>query len=759
MNGLSPQPSAPKGALVECAACGATLDSLRAGHVAILGSRFEFFCDYGTCRARFLGRSDAFPGEGALLASSLAEEALRELDGHADRVPPPVRGADEANAKDSVPSSVWVDEQVNLFEPITHGERTAEPGFDKDVERRELGLLLVALALIAGVLCMALELASTARLVQVARVVLAFVGSMALMGRAMTSPRDDSRPHALVSSLAPLLATLVAAWALLLGAADGVGRATFLAGTVLTVFAVNLWLVGLASHPVHAWRRQIDRCLAVAGRRVTGAVTRLSPKELTFDLKPGEHVVVEAGETVPVDLEIVEGDVEVMSWGGGAVRARRRPGDVVVAGSRIVTGQLRGVCTWSGDERALARSVLNRIRRADLHADVARWPRSFAERWAPLVALVCGAVLAVLGRGALDVAMLTVAVYAACSNQAIGSLPALAVAGGVRAALARGVVYNDARAWDACARASVAVFCARGTLVRGEPELVEAEASGAASSADEVLGLAAGALASERDPVAVALRRAAGARGIAPDAVRNTRTFAGAGVTAVAAAGDALCVGSRALMLERHISVAMAEQRIYELEGNGRTVVLVAKGGRLAGLLALQDGLRSGARAAVQHLMDARIEPVLMSSDSRDTCEALGRALDIDHLRSEVFADARAAEVQRIKDAGAVVAVLGHTHVDESALSAADASIALAAAGSARDGVSVAVVSDDVRDGALALALAHRTRRGAMVSTLLTLGPAGLGALVSTAALLPPEYAPLAQLVGAVTAVWHLRSQ
>ncbi|MFO0617342.1 MAG: hypothetical protein U0414_32400 [Polyangiaceae bacterium] len=73
--------------------------------------------------------------------------------------------------------------------------------------------------------------------------------------------------------------------------------------------------------------------------------------------------------------------------------------------------------------------------------------------------------------------------------------------------------------------------------------------------------------------------------------------------------GEELAVGNRAMMRHR-ISVATAEPRIAELEALGRSVILVAAlSGRLAGIIALQDGIRPGARAAVQHLLDAQVEP------------------------------------------------------------------------------------------------------------------------------------------------------
>jgi len=719
--------------------------------VGVFSSQFHFFCSRSVCRQRFLGR----PIEVAPPVD-VNEDRRAELDA----VIAPVRAASTTMVDEPIPDRIAVDDVGDIIEPVLaagadiHGEDASGT-----TDRREVGMLLVALSAIAGVLTMALELADASRLVSAARVVLLLVGSGSLLGRALTAPSDLAQPHWVVTSLAPVLATLVAGWALVVGGAV-VTRAAFLGGTVLTVASLNVWLVSIAVRPTEAARRWIRQKLNVPARRVSGDPIQVATKELVVDLEPGEQVVVEAGETVPVDLEIVDGEVEVSRWDRSALRGRRGPGDVLVAGSQISKGQLRGVCTWVGEQRALARPLLADAYRSDVHSDLARLTRGVAEKWAPLAAVVAGVVYALIGWAALDVGMVFVAVYAAIGNVAVGSVAALGIARGVRAALSHGVVYNDARAWDACAGVTAAVFCARGTLLRGEPELVEAEVFDRRRglSADEMLSLAAGVMARERHPVAVAVRRAALDRGLSPDPVRNPRSVPGGGATAVAVTGESLCVGGRNLLLDRSVSVAAAESRIYQLEGSGRTVVLVARADRLIGLLALQDGLRSGARAAVQHLLDAKMEPILMSADTRETCEALGRALDIDHLRPEVLDDERPAAVQRIKDTGAVVAVLGHTPFDDEALGAADVSVALAAAGQTRDDFAVSLVSDDVRDAAVGLSLASRSRAHAATAFGLVFAPAAFGALVVAIGILPPEYAPLAQLLGAAVAVWYLRS-
>src|SRR5205085_3775334 len=103
--------------------------------------------------------------------------------------------------------------------------------------------------------------------------------------------------------------------------------------------------------------------------------------------------------------------------------------------------------------------------------------------------------------------------------------------------------------------------------------------------------------------------------------------------------------GSRAFLLQEKVSVAIADARVSELEAQGRSVLVVAVAGRLVGLLALQDGLRPGARAAVHRLHDARIEPVLLSGEARATCETIARELDIDHVRPEILPAERGAQV------------------------------------------------------------------------------------------------------------------
>ncbi|HOU92454.1 MAG TPA: hypothetical protein PLU22_15480, partial [Polyangiaceae bacterium] len=165
-----------------------------------------------------------------------------------------------------------------------------------------------------------------------------------------------------------------------------------------------------------------------------------------------------------------------------------------------------------------------------------------------------------------------------------------------------------------------------------------------------------------------------------------------------------------------------------------------------------------GARAAVQHLLDVGVEPVLLSGDARETCEALGRALDVDHVRPEVLPQERGDEVRRLADGGALIAVIGRSPVDDAALAAGAVSVALGAAGSSAAEWSVQLTNDDVRDAAIAVRLAHECRREARLGVGITMAAGATGALAVAFGLASPAVAPLLALGGTLVAFFRLRS-
>ena len=735
---LSPRPGGPKLAPVDCPSCGRKVDPLRAGHVALFGERFRYFCDW-ECRQQFLV-------EHPRVGHQHDEEPRGGADAEQAALPP-LRGRRE------VPSATEDDGEAGpegLGEPELDGGtwEAASPA-----QRSDIGTILFLSATVAGVLAVALALIGTSPHVLTIRLVVACLGAGLLVARAILVPREPSDAHPAAVLGPAVVAGAVAVWARVSGhaAAD---EAAVLTGLIVVSTGTSIQLIEqVRREPLSIIKSFRDALEAPARRVVPGGYAIAAASTL----RPGEEVLIDAGEMVPTDVMISAGEATVLPWLGARTATRKGPGSAIVAGGRLVSGRVRATVTWTGLDRAWVRTTADPARAAHVLAPVARNARMVVERWALASGVLAGLAAFANNAEPPHILLAAVAAHAAIASVATAATPSLHVLRGIVDALARGVTYQSAAAWERAAQTTVAVFCARGTLLLGEPQVAEIVGLGKASTA-RLLSLAAGAEQAASDPIATAVHRAARTRGVEPDAVRSPNVIPGLGVTAVTSSGKALCVGSRALMLREHISMALLESKLAELEGMGRTVLLVSVGARLVGFIALQDGLRPGARAAVQYLLDAGVEPVLMSGDARETCEAIARSLDIEHVRPEVLPTDRSTEIRSIAESGATVAVVGRSPQDDGAMSAADVAVALETAGSTLGDWAVAMAGEDVRDASRSLVLARRTRSHARTSIILSLAPGVAGALAIAFGLLPAAYAPLAVLLGSIASHLHLRA-
>ncbi len=739
--GLAPAPAS-------CPGCGQAVDPLRAGHVAILGDRFRYFCR-PACKQEYLraqGRpleedvATSRPPEVAPLASQPA--AAREPVASRPTLPSPLVEepvfAEPAPAPASVPRST-----------VRSSPQLSTPSQTSLLPDRSLaGLDAVGIAL--GALVPALTLLGPSA--DVARLPLVLASFAALCARFALARRDLADAHPLVAIVPALGAVVAATWATFSTDPHAVSIAALAGLTCAAGIAVDLLVVRARARVVEV-RDQALAALDVVVRVVRGDQTLMVP---AAEVRPGEQVVIEAGETVGVDATVTAGEARVVPWQGARTEVVKREGDPIVAGARVVTSRLRVITTWSGRERAWAKLLAPTDGRLDVASPTPRTLRITVERGAPIAAAVLG--LAAFGANSTPVQILAAmcAGAVAFGARGVASFVALHFTRAHLEALASGIAYKDPRAFERAAAAHIAVLSARGTVLLGEPEIVAVEPIGS-FAAPRVLALAAGAEGVSAHPFASAILRAARTRGVTADPVRNATAHAGLGVTASASSGELLVVGGRAMMLEEKVGIAVVDARISELEALGRSVLLVALGDRLVGLIALMDGLRPGARAAVQKLLDVHIEPALLSGEARETCETLARALDIEHVRPEVLPADRGPEVRALAEGGSVVAVIGHPSRDDGALGAADVAVAMTAAGSTPGEWAVALASDDVRDAASALTIPHLARERARRAIVLGAAPGLVALLAIGFGIASPAIAPLGVLIGALAVAVQAR--
>jgi len=767
----------PKGDGTVCPACGKPVDPLRAGQVAILGDEFKYYCDDACKRTHLrsissIASADVATAEPPPVATSpepvastsraRTREAVETLSPPSERAPVAPAAVDEADAETAPEDIEPPPEDGSAQQPpstlrspaepasgLRHVPLPASPGERAAGARRVLELVSIG-GVIAGVLAPSVALAGPDA--NVLRLPLAALASGVLLTRSLVGPRDAADAHPLVSLVPVVLSLVMALWATTAGDPRALALASFAGLAAASALVVDV-LVERARAPVALARERIARALDLKVRVVRGEETSLVP---AAEVRPGEEVVFESGEVVGVDAIVSAGDAIVSPWLDSLAEMPKRDGDAVVAGARVISGRLRATTTWAGQDRAWVRLALAPALRVDVASPIARGLRAVVERGAPVAAVLVALAAFASNAGPREIVVAACAAAIAFGARGAVAVAALHHARGQLAALGHGIVYKDASAFDEAGRTDVVVLCSRGTVLMGEPEIVALEALGSVE-VGRVLSLAAGAETASTHPFASAILRAARTRGEKPSSVRSASVHAGLGVTALASGGERLVVGSRGLLLEERVSVAIADTRVAELEAQGRSVLLIALAGKLIGLLGLQDGLRPGARAAVQRLLDARLEPVLLSGEARETCDTIGRALDIDHVRPEVLPADRGAEVRALGEGGHVVAVIGHAATDDGALGAADFSVAMGAAGGAPGEWSAALASDDLRDAARALSLAHETRDNVKIAIVLGAAPGVAAVLALAFGVAPLIVAPLAAVVSTVAALVHAK--
>ncbi len=437
------------------------------------------------------------------------------------------------------------------------------------------------------------------------------------------------------------------------------------------------------------------RWLEARARRSTGSAIRalmsLRPEKARVEregaeievpvaaVSVGDVVVVRPGERLPTDGLVLTGasQVDESLLTGESLPVEKQPGDGVVGGSINGSGLLRVETTAVGEQAMLARIIALVQGAQAKKAPVQRLVDRVAAVFVPIV-LACALIaflswylLAGSFVGGLIAAVAVLVIACPCS---LGLATPTALMVGTGAAARAGILIRDAEALERAHRLDTVVLDKTGTVTEGRPEVTEIVPHGVAEA--ELLVLAAAAQTGSEHPLARAvLARAAG---MALPHLEAFQSHAGRGLTAHVA-GRRIVIGNRAL-LAGHDVAPVLEAEAQRLEEQGRTVMWVAElepERVLLGLIAVMDKIRPTAAAAVHRLQAAGIETVLLTGDNARTAQAVARELGIARVLAEVLPGEKAAEVERLQQAGHCVAMVGDGVNDAPALAQADVGIAM----------------------------------------------------------------------------------
>src|SRR5437667_4228393 len=597
--------------------------------------------------------------------------------------------------------------------------------FAQDTEAREARSLAIkaAVSVAAGVTAMLLSMVGAGSavvnylLLSITTVILAWAGRdiYRRAWKAMRHRSADLQPLCALGTWAAFAYSFVAPVAPSLFARNGIAPDVYYEAVI---FIIGLVLAG----------RAIE---ARARRKTTEAlrklVTLLPPtahveKAGAWIDKPlsqvvsGDTIVVRPGERIPVDGKIIDGasEVDESMMTGEPLPVAKAIGETVVGGALNTTVAFRYRATSVGEDSVLARIVKLMRDAQSSRAPIQHLADKVSAVVVPVVATIA-VVTFIAWYFLADAAALPRAIAAAVSVLIIACPCAmgLAVPTAVMVATGRGaelgLLIKGGEILQRAGDVNTVVLDKTGTVTEGVPAVgADGVIAIPPASELEVLAAAASLERHSEHPVATAITRAAGERGVRFEQVSDFQSHTGSGVTGVVA-GREVAVGNAQLMRELELD-GTAEKSVAARAGAGTSELFVAIEGAIAGIIVVEDAIRPSSREAVQQLESPGLDVLMLNGDRQPPAESVARATGIDRAVEEVLPHDKVMEIRALQDAGRVVAMVGDGINDAPALAQADVGVSMPKGTDiAIEASDIALMRSDLRGVPTAISLSRQT--------------------------------------------------
>ena len=373
----------------------------------------------------------------------------------------------------------------------------------------------------------------------------------------------------------------------------------------------------------------------------------------------GDVVVVRPGERVPVDGVVIEGQssVDESMLTGESLPVEKAAADQVFGATLNKSGSFRFRARSVGSETVLAQ-IIGLVRQAQQSkAPIARLADVVSGYFTPVVIVIAIATFAAWFFLAppdirLRMALLNaVAVLIIACPCAMGLATPTAVMVGIGRGAENGILIKSGGALEISHSVKTIVFDKTGTITTGRPSVTDTVTFGGLSE-DAFLDAVGSIERLSEHPLAEAIVAEASSRNSASGRPETFQALAGHGVEARFNGSDWL-IGNERLLRGRRVETEPAREMIEKLSSEGKTVILAAADGALAGVVGVADTVKPGSREAIAKLHQMGLETVMISGDNQRTAEAVGRQVGITRVLAEVLPDQKAEEVRKLQAGGA----------------------------------------------------------------------------------------------------------
>jgi len=473
----------------------------------------------------------------------------------------------------------------------------------------------------------------------------------------------------------------------------------------------------------------------------------------------GDIIVVRPGERIPVDGVVLEGrsTVDESMITGESMPVEKGPGDEVVGATINRHGTFRFRATRVGKDTALAQIIRVVEEAQGSKAPIQRLADVVSSYFVPAVVGIALVTFAAwyfttgdLTRSLLN---MTAVLVIACPC-ALGLATPTAVMVGTGLGAEHGILFRGGEHLERTHQLHAIVLDKTGTITKGQPELTDVRPA-AGFDADEVLLWVAAAERGSEHPLAQAVVAAAEKRRIALPPAHDFAAVPGHGIRAVVN-GKTVLVGNRKWMRDNGIDPEPLEGALARLEEEGKTAMLAALDGRLAGVVAVADTVKDTSAEAIAMLRRMGLRVMMITGDNRRTARAIARQVGIaeEDVLAEVLPEEKASAVQRLQAQGLRVGMVGDGINDAPALATADLGIAIGTgADVAIETAGVALMGGDLRGLVAAIELSEMTMRKIKQNLFWALIYNSLGIPLAALGMLSPILAGAAMALSSVSVV------
>lgn len=430
------------------------------------------------------------------------------------------------------------------------------------------------------------------------------------------------------------------------------------------------------------------------------------------EVKTGDIFVVRPGESIPVDGEIIEGAsaINEAALTGESVPVDKEIGDTVSAATINTSGFIKCKATRVGEDTTLSQIIKMVSDAAATKAPLARIADKVSAVFVPAVLLIAAATFIGWMIVRLDIGFAmarAVSVLVISCPCALGLATPVAIMVGNGVGAKNGILYKTAASLEATGRTEIVALDKTGTITNGTPIVTDIIPADGISE-DELITLAAGLEAKSEHPLAKAITGYAAENNIATKEALDFNALPGNGLTAKLDGSEVFGGSEKFISTKCDVDNEM-KNKSAKLAADGKTPLFFTKDGRLIGIIAVADTIKSDSAEAIRQLKNMGIRTVMLTGDNERTANAVGMLAGVDQVIAGVLPSGKENVVKELMKQGKT-AMIGDGINDAPALTAADTGIAIGAgADVAVDAADVVLMKGSLLNAAAAIRMSRAT--------------------------------------------------